>query len=331
MTFIKKIHVAVALLLISSIGNAYEPNCNLFQCEIDDCSPCQPSCWGKGFISADLLYWRAFESGLDRCVPVRTCDTITCDDRVVSRFKGKGRNPHFRWDPGFRIGFGYAPACSDWGVAAFWTHFHSHANRSENCRSEHRWKLDLDTVDVVLGYDFDLNCCVHLRPFGGVRWANIDQHLNFGQGFESRSDCSSSSSNPRGSNDLNFSKTHLKQDFSGVGPLLGLEADWKIGCGFSFYISGAVSWLYGKFHINKQNSNVSADTASYWSERTRLDANVAATDAGLGVRWQTCIFGNKQLFLQLGLEHHRYYDFNRIGNYGDLSFDGANFSAAIEF
>src|ERR1700722_3195219 len=134
MTFIRKIHLTVALLLISSIGNAYGNWGNGLACgeSSDCCSPCQSLCFGTSFISADVLYWRAFESGLDDCFPIETSDDITSNNFVVSRFKGKGHNPHFNWDPGFRIGIGSSLEGCQWGLAAFWTHFHSHADRSRN-------------------------------------------------------------------------------------------------------------------------------------------------------------------------------------------------------
>lgn len=329
MTFIKKIHFAVAVLLISSIGNAYGNNDSLNCNESSLCNPCQPSCCVRGFISADLLYWRAFESGLDDCYAIEFCDDVSSGGTVVSRFKGKGRNPHFNWDPGFRIGAGVSLENSQWALAAFWTHFHSHAHSSHNPGHKLKWKLDLDIVDLVLAYDYDLNTCAHLRPFIGLRWANIDQNLHLNSGrhsFSSTSSCSSTSSW-----DSQFTNNRKKQDFFGVGPLIGLEADWAMGCGFSFYINGAFSWLYGKFKVKLHDSNVYSDIISYCSVSKHLDANVAAADAGLGIRWQTCLCKNMQLLLQLGLEHHRYYDFNRIRNCGDLSFDGVNFSAAVEF
>jgi hypothetical protein len=113
--------------------------------------------------------------------------------------------------------------------------------------------------------------------------------------------------------------------------LLGLEADWKVGCGFSFYVSGAVSWLYGKHKTKFSETIETCDTSSFCSIHGHIDANIAAADAAFGIRWQKCICGNKALLLQLGLEHHRYFDYNRFCNYGDLSFDGVNFSAAVTF
>ena len=49
----------------------------------------------------------------------------------------------------------------------------------------------------------------------------------------------------------------------------------------------------------------------------------------LELRWKTCFCKNSFLILQLGLEHHRYFNHNQFCGYGDLSLDGVSFSAAI--
>ena len=117
--FIRKINVAITFLLITSIGYAYGDYDNSLSCaESEDCFTCQPVCCGKGFISADLLYWRAFESGLDTCIPSHDSDTVTSEGRVISRFSGKGRDLHFKWNPGFRLASGFdLSRCWDIGTS----------------------------------------------------------------------------------------------------------------------------------------------------------------------------------------------------------------------
>jgi len=320
--FIKKIYVAIALLSIISIGYAYGDYQN---------TSCQPCGCGKGFISAELLYWRAFESGLDTCVPKEVTDIVTPDGTVISTFRGEGRDPHFRWDPGFRIATGYEFACSDWGVAAAWTHFNSRTDSSNNSRL--RWNIRLDEIDILAGYDYKVGSCFALMPYAGVRGVRIDQKVHAGEFGSSSSSLSSTSLSTSSSiPDFFFSNRHHKERFSGVGPLFGLEADWNIGCGFSFYANASVSWLYGKFDIRLTEADEIFGGFNFCSVRKRLDAILTAADAGIGIRWKQCVCENMELFFQLGLEHHRYFDFNRIGDCcGDLSFDGLNFSAAIEF
>jgi len=319
----RKINVALMVLLMTSVGYTYGYDNNWSACEGSEyCCPCEPDCCGEGFISAGLIYWRAFEDGLDTCVSNHTSNTVLDDGTVVSKTYGKGRDPNFEWNPGFRIGAGYKFACSNWDIAAFWTHFNSNSHGSKNKGNHARWKLDFDVVDVLGAYDFNLGSCFVLRPFGGVRGARIDQKVHRG---------SLSSTTTFLTTDEVIPSSKNKEDFWGVGPIAGLAGDWNVGCGFSLYANGSVSWLYGKFDNKLFEGDRSIDTLDICIERKHLDAIITAVDTEVGIRWATCLCKNMQFVLQFGLEHHQYYNFNRIGCCGDLSFDGFNLTAGIEF
>jgi hypothetical protein len=332
-SYIRKLHVAITLLSITSIGYSYGS-----VGESLNCCPCQPSC-GTGFISADLLYWRAYQSGLDTCVPVGGCDGVSSGGFVTSTFRGKDRDPHFKWNPGFRIGAGYEFACSNWGFGSSWTHFNSSAHAGNGDCNSLRWNVKLDVVDLVAAYEYDLCSCFVLRPFAGLRGARIKQNSHseeFAFPAFSDSDTSSFSSSSisvcncfEGESIIN--DTRNRQKFVGIGPLLGLEADWDIGCGFSVYASASISWLYGKYHVKLEEFEQTFDASNCCIQRKNLDGSPAVGDATLGVRWETCVCDDTRFFMQFGLEHHRYFDFNRIGCYGDLSFDGVNLSAGFVY
>lgn len=320
---IRKIYLVITLILITATGYAYEDDGNLSACgESECCISCQPACCGRGFISADLLYWRAFENGLDACVPRQVSDMVTSDGCVISAFSGKSREPHFQWNPGFRIGAGYEFACSNRDIEAFWTHFYSNAHGSRRNCNEHRWNINLDVIDVVAGYECDLVSCFALMPFVGLRGARIHQKLHIGD-FSGSCCCID--------DDMTIIRKRNTENFLGLGPLIGLEADWNIGCDFSLYAGASVSWLYGRFHVRLLESEMSVDSVDCCDVRKRLDASLASADAEVGISWQKCFCNNMRLILGVGLEHHRYFDFNRMCGYGDLSFDGVNFSAGIEF
>lgn len=312
----RKIHIALALLLATSSGVAYGDYRDMSPCDaIESCCPCPSSCCGGGFVSLDLIYWRAFQSGIDTCIPTCESETVGSDGRTISNFKGRIRNPHFHWNPGFRLAAGYDLPCSCWDLAASWTHLYSHA-RGYGVR----WNINFDVIDFVAAYDLEYDSCVSIWPFAGIRGARIHQKLHFG-------DCHSST--PLSSRDLRVARNN-KERFYGAGPLLGLEADWNIWCDFSLYARGSIAWLYGNYHLRLKEFDESIDSVNFRSLRKHLDGTIAACDAGLGVRWHTCFCDNMRLILQLGLEHHRYFDYNRFCSYGDLSFDGLNFSVGIE-
>lgn len=340
--FFRKIHIAMTLLLTTSIGHSYAAyNNSSALCGENICNSCSPQSCGKGFIDAEFLYWRASQGGLDICTPSEFSDVIESNGKVISRFKGKGRDPDFKWDPGFRLGAGYQFACSQWDIGAFITYFHSKTHDSRHGDNKVRWNVDFNVMDIVAGYNHNMCSCLDIRPFVGLRLARINEklHINDFSDFSnsspstssSLSSSSSSSTNVFITNDAITSVTKNKEKFRGLGPILGLEADWKIGCGFSFYVNASMSWLYGNFRTKLIDSTEGEFFLDYCEVSNRFDVTLSVIDAGLGIRWEKCLCNDRKLYLQLGLENHRYYDFNHIGNCGDLSFDGFNFGAGFQY
>jgi Mrp family chromosome partitioning ATPase len=191
----------------------------------------------------------------------------------------------------------------------------------------------LGVVDVFAGYGYDCSTCFVIRPFFGLRSARIDQKIHTKSRFEQSIDSSlfSSSISSYQSDFFVTTVNRNKQKFVGVGPLIGLEADWAFGCGFSLYVSAAVTWLYGQFDVHQHQGAEFFDRAHTCKFKSDLDTVLAGADAAIGVRWMTDFYCDTRLIVQVALEHHSYYDFNRIGRYGDLSFDGVSISAGLGF
>ena len=311
--FMRKMLILITLSITSiSYSYAYYDNSSTYD-ECDSCYSCQPVCCSNIFFNAEILYWRAFESGLDRCFPSVISNVVT-GDNVGSILIGRGMDPNFKWDPGFRIGVGYEFTCNNWDIDASWTHFNSHVHGS-NSVNDLLWKIDYDVIDLTSGYEFEFYTFA-FRPFGGLRGARIDQNLSLNEFI------SSSSTTIYENND---------EKFYGLGPIIGFDTDWNIGNGFSLFFNASISWLYGNFDVRLMESSVTVDSSSLSNISKRLNAIVTGADAEIGIRWYTCICTNQQLLLQLGLEHHQYFNFNRICDNGDLSFDGVNFSVGVGF
>jgi hypothetical protein len=311
--FFRKINLSITLLLITSAGIAYGDYSKSPECgKGENYNSCSPAPCGKEIISIEALYWRAFEGGLDTCIPEEFSDIVTSDGIVISRFNGRGRDPNFTWNPGFRVGIGYEFDCSNWDIGASWTHFYSHAH-DENNETELRWNVNFDVIDIIAGYEIDLSSCFSMRTFVGLRGAKIDQVVHINE-F-----------------DLITIDNDNKEKLLGIGPLIGLEAEWNIGCGFSVYTNVSTSWLYGHYDVKLSEFEESEDTINFCEVKKELDASLASADAGLGIRCHKCLCGNLRVLLQLGLEHHRYFDYNRIKECSDLSFDGVNLSFGISF
>lgn len=318
--FKKKFKLVLGLLWIIPTGNCFADMMNANPCiENSCCYPCQI---GHLSLGAELLYWRAFQDGLDICIPTDISNTVLSDGRIISTFKGKSKDPSFEWNPGFRIGADYEFICTNWDIGILWTHFNSRAHRSLADENNLRWHINFDVIDLLVAYQSDFNSCFSLRPYLGVRAARIDQKLRLGERPNSTNFAISSE---------NIFGTNYRHNLIGIGPLFGVEIDFRVGYGFSLYANGAISWLYGRNHVKLTHSIATTDVIDYCSINNNTNSNVMGVDAFLGIRWQTCFCSNNEFFLQFGFEHHRYFDYSRFGRCGDLSFDGLSFGIGLGF
>lgn len=290
MTNILKNVIVSTILMIAasgSVNGSYEDSCISTCC---DSTPCCTTCCGNFIIDARLLYLRAYEGGLSSpCDRTEIYNSVE-NEVLVSRLEGRNHDPKFDWNLGFDIGIGYQFANSNCGLAADWMHYHSNSGNGSH-DNEHHWRLNYNVVDLV--YFCDCFTCFDLIPFAGVRYARIDQKLH--------SHLISSVDNV-----LQTSDGRVREDFSGVGPIFGLAADWSLGCGFSLYGNVAGSVLFGRFHVHSNNVS-EFDTGRNIDHLIKhTQANQFVLDFGFGICWETCFCCDKVLILQLGVEEHRF-------------------------
>lgn len=315
---------AISALLITSTGSV-QGQASTFNSNANDCclpAACVSCSCGQVFLDAEVLYLRAFEGGLSSVCDSTQINESVVDGTLISRLDGKNHDPDFRWNWGYRIGIGYEFADSDCGIGAYWTHYDSNSH-SNNHQHGHSWKINFDAVDVLFGCDCECGSCFVVIPYAGLKYATIDQHLH--------SHFVSTFKGVTGPVDRTISKGHLKEDFWGVGPELGVEGDWDVGCGFSLYGDISVSILYGTFHVRSNQTDVLTTVTNVNHLRKHTQACQTVLDVAFGVRWQTCICNGIILGLQLGLEDHRYFNLNQFCGYGDLSLDGVSFGVTLAF
>lgn len=286
--------------------------------DVLSCNPeaCCSDCCGHPFLEARLLYLRAFEGGLSSpCDSTQITDT-TENGILVSRLRGKGHEPNFKWNLGFRIGAGYEFADSNCDIGAYWTHYNSQTGSHNDRR---KWKIDFDVVDILYRCDCDTSTCFSLSPYGGLRCARINQklHTHFIDTVNE--------------NIFSISNGNSKAEFLSIGPLVGVEGDWGIGCGFSLYGNVSVSVLYGTFRVNSHTTSVSSTDINNDHLSNHIQACQPVVDFGFGVRWKGCFCTSKVIVVHLGLEEHRYFNHNQFCGYGDLSLDGVSLAVGIEY
>lgn len=298
----------------SSLHGGYQDPCASTCC---DSNPCCTPCYGDFIVSARILYLRAYEGGLSSVCDITDATSSIEDSVLVSRLEGRNLDPDFDWNLGFNIGAGYRFVNSNCGFAVDWMHYNNDSgNDSED--NFQNWKLDYNVVDLVYLCDYGYSTCFNVMPFAGLKYARIDQKIDYHL-ISSEDEV------------LAISDGRVKEDFSGIGPVFGVEADWRLGCGFSFYGNIAGSVLFGRFHVHSNNTDEFETGTNIDHLVKHTQASQFVLDLGFGVRWETCFCCDKILVLQLGVEEHRFFNHNQFCGYGDLSLDGVSFGVGIEF
>lgn len=306
----------------------------------------EASC-GEYFAQIDSLYWTACARGLMYGSETRHSEIVASN--TFSDFDIKIKNPHHKWDVGYRLGLGYRPHCECFDVAVYWINFENTAaghfdvpcidgghwftpawgiispllggntvngENPLNCASAH-WKLRLNLIDVVIGRPFCVNSCLSLRPYIGARGAIFDQRYL----LDYRASLNGSIEDTPGVQE----KFKLKTKFEGAGLRLGMETQYDIGCGFAIYGDLAGSLLWGREKISTYSTRRSPPSDQEFHLADFLLAEeecgcLAITDAAIGIRWSQCCF-NKIFTLELGWEHHFFFNTSKFEK---TVFNGSN-------
>ena len=268
---VKKMQIAITLFVMTLTSFVHADDFSMADACTQVYAPecCCQAC-GQFFVDAQILYLRAFEGGLSSpCDSTQVTNTIE-NGILISRLTGKAREPDFNWDSGFRMGVGYEFANYPSDIGVYWTHYNPHADHDHH----DYWNIDFNVVDVRYGWasPWLVDCTMNsiLTPFGGLRCTRINQKI-FSR-FVSSEDGA-----------LTLSTERSREEFLGIGPLLGIEGDWGIRCGFSLYGNLAVAILYGKFHVRSNSSSAFATGVNINHLVKHVQAAQFVVDAGIGV------------------------------------------------
>lgn len=188
-------------------------------------------------------------------------------------------------------------------------------------------EYDINQVDVTAGQYIDVGCRLILHPMVGMRWAELDRKIttNAVQAFNSVSVTSSLSSVattlPANLSTLSSSE---ESDFSGVGPIAGIDASYYVAYGFGFVAHADAGLLVGSIdtdnHLTTTHGTNNGQVAginqyalvaedSTWHEPS-TNRMVPVTDMKLGANY-TYLFNNatnSDLTLEAGWSFSHYYD-----------------------
>ncbi|MAZ39956.1 MAG: hypothetical protein CMF49_07525 [Legionellales bacterium] len=176
----------------------------------------------------------------------------------------------------------------------------------------------VDAVDVVFGQTFKIGPVVTMRPFGGVRYADLESN-NVAQYFNSQA-----SAPAQGNGRIN-------SEFVGFGPRAGLDASFHVSSRISVVGTVGASLLVGDI-------DTKLTTTAYQDNPQIIDnnesrASVPELDAKLGINYQQKLSANNSLDIQVGYQVVDYFDvinkdfidastINTVSNSDDLGFQG---------
>jgi len=196
----------------------------------------------------------------------------------------------------------------------------------------HSWDLEMHLVDVEWRYCLGLNCDWTFSPLASLRYAHIEQEFRIktdgeveginqaSRNFYYYSGYYNFRSTYTGATErlLNFkTEEHNHSCFDGIGPRLGFETEWVLGCGFSLFGRAAASSLYGEREVKARETIAFFDSLIEEQNGTGFPADRREdnkwcvrflTDVALGLAWHHSFRCDSYTLVgRLGWEYHHLY------------------------
>jgi len=299
------------------------------------------------WIQGEALLMKVTEDGLSYAI-------LTNNNAIPPNvgLSGNVQDLEYSWNWGFRFGVGYNLPHDGWDLLLNWTWFRSSNSEFESTPfsrsidqtytgffpfstqvgfAKGRSHLHFDFLDFEMGREFFVSKWLTLRPFMGARgtWVTRTFKIKY--------------SRPENQS-FDYLKDELQSRFRGGGLRLGLDTQWGLGCGWSFFAGGAASLIYGNQKLHQyQISYLSGNGAKYLNVYHNWLALRFLTDLGTGLRWDHLFCEDRyRIRLQLQWEEHLLIGFNKDMNFssesvkfdasrGDLGFSGPSFQMRFDF
>jgi len=280
--------------------------------------------WADPFITADFIWWKAQEDGLDF-----SYDGVAATNSVNAS-KGHVHHPKTKYEPGFKVGFGLKFKHDGWDLYGNYTWFRTSFDETKKSTStpsgsivnsgyyvmdagtpvsitpsqtNGKWSLDFNVLDVEMGRNFWISQWLTLRPHFGMKFSWNEQKFIV---------------NYLDIQDDDFSGEGIrltdKNNQFGVGIRAGLDTAWYFAQKWCLFGEFAATGLWNDFDVsNKQTLNTGS--ASFVNMNTH-EENFSVTgvlELALGLRFETAFSNDNYLFmLQAGWEQQIWFDQNRF-------------------
>ncbi len=313
-------------------------------------APVRPyTCDGDFEIGVSAIYWKATQDGMT--FGIKNESQLVGNPTLVD---AEYLNPSFAWNFGGKVKLLYASPCDGWELSAkytnfqgkaealfetdwatinnpsyyysfpldgeilevFWTAFPRTSGYSKPLASEmaNNWVCDFHILDCEIGRPYWQSQKLVVKPKIGLKLIRISQSnlLELHGGDWALLEYPSGVVQPA----LN-GYVSMKNQFEGIGPLGGIDLDWKLSCGWSLYSSLGVATAYGTFDIRHEESFREAQApfakTKLLETKNSFKKLTGILDAELGVQKATLIWDSKYaLTLQLGWEGHLFFHQNQM-------------------
>ncbi len=299
-------------------------------------------------LSADFLAWFASEEIASIWSDVITITPSTSTWALPSF--------NFKWDYGFRIGAGRNLKYDQWDTAFHWSWFRTDANHEIPSQANTsvgaefdagflagvlnftspdsmsaKWSLLFNMFDWELGRRCLVSNDLSMRPFLGLQggWINQSIHAKYYdlivlEIFKT----------------TNSASEQLKNNFWGIGPLVGINTKWRI-CDFGsnffdFFGDLSTAMMWGTWECRDFYKNTFLESYSVDTKNASLGALMLRGFWGLG--WEVSMRGGKSHFsAKLGFETQLWLNQLRIATFQlqrlhhDLTLQGITFNCQFDF
>jgi hypothetical protein len=256
----------------------------------------------------DLLYWQLRESGADNWGQLATISGTNTTYKVL--------DAPFDWNTGVRIGVGHEFNNGSFDVTLAYTHYQATASNQASgtvissfdgnyfanntngasldkpYRSANiRYQFFYNTLDVNLGKNYKLDTILSFHPYFGIKTAMLYQNIY------------SNWMNPIPATDFTSATENLKNNFSGIGPSVGVDSTWLVcsskGKTVDLIGNFAGALLYGRTTFSDIYANNKPITITVHNDNIK---GVSSMLGGLlGLQWNSQ-FAKSDLNIHLGYE-----------------------------
>lgn len=299
---------------------------------IDLKSRYQTACGYGGTASASLLYWKAYEEGLDYVIENVGASGLNNNGNV--------KRPTFDWNWGARVAMGYEIPQQKMNLDLTWTWYKTNGSDSSDAlppstlfsvwslpngagnayeyQSHAHTHLIFNRLDLGIDGTFAPRPFLEITPSAALSALWIHQKFNFNL------------SGGPGINGLFVVDDNIamKNNFFGIGPKLGIDTLWNMGYGFGIIGNFNLSLLYGFFDISQEETvtfsgtgpNTYLDLAHNVYHDPRMNF-----DLMLGLSWDWLSNSGKyHLHFDAGWENSIFLGQNQLMRFTNTTYPGIN-------